>query len=216
MTEAQPKIVIIGAGEHARVIADAIRCSQTATLVGFVDASPALQGKTISGAPVLGTDEDLAALFAAQDYSHAVIGIGLLRGGKGARNRLAERLEALKIPAATIIHPRAIIAQDVSIGVGTVVMAGVIINTGAKVGQHVILNSGAIIEHDCQIGSFSHIAPGAILCGGVKVGSSSLIGPGAVCNLHIAIGDQATIGAGSVVIQPIENGATAKGNPARA
>lgn len=76
------------------------------------------------------------------------------------------------------IHPSAIIAAGVPIGVGTVVMAGVIVQTGSKIGQHVILNTGCTVDHHCVIGDYAHIAPGAHLCGGVIVGEGALVGVG--------------------------------------
>ena len=33
---------------------------------------------------------------------------------------------------ATLVHPTAVIAPDVTIGAGTVIMAGAIVNTGTK------------------------------------------------------------------------------------
>ena len=76
------------------------------------------------------------------------------------------------------VHPSAIIAEQVPIGVGTVIMAGVIVQAGAKIGQHVILNTGCTVDHHCVIGDYAHIAPGAHLCGGVEVGEGALIGVG--------------------------------------
>ena len=76
------------------------------------------------------------------------------------------------------IHPSAIVAPYVPIGVGTVVMAGVIVQTGARIGRHVILNTGCTIDHDCVLEDYVHIAPGAHLCGNVHVGEGTLVGVG--------------------------------------
>ena len=76
------------------------------------------------------------------------------------------------------IHPSAIIADGVPIGVGTVIMAGVIVQTGAKIGKHVILNTSCAVDHDCVIEDYVHIAPGAHLCGDVHIGEGTLVGVG--------------------------------------
>lgn len=98
-------------------------------------------------------------------------------------NRTRKRIEDARMENEghgwdAAIHPSAIIAARVPIGIGTVIMAGVIVQARTIIGRHVILNTGCTVDHDCVIGDYAHIAPGAHLCGGVHVGEGALVGVG--------------------------------------
>jgi len=77
-----------------------------------------------------------------------------------------------------LIHPSAVIGNDVSIGTGTVIMAGAVVQAHARIGAHVILNTHCSVDHHSVIGDYAHIAPGAHLCGHVEVGEGALVGVG--------------------------------------
>ena len=79
-----------------------------------------------------------------------------------------------------LIHPRAFVAREATIGPGTQLMAGAILQPYAQIGRNVIVNTGAQIDHHCCIGDHAHIAPGAILCGDVTVEAGAMVGAGAV------------------------------------
>lgn len=81
-------------------------------------------------------------------------------------------------PYQVLIHPSAIVAPDVVIGIGTVIMAGAVIQPGTRIGKHCIINTGATVDHDCVIEDYAHIAPGAHLCGHVHIGEGALVGVG--------------------------------------
>ncbi len=123
-------------------------------------------------------------------------------------------IKAVNAHWTSIIHPSAIIANDVFIGEGTVIMAGVIIQAGSKIGRHCIINSGSCIDHDCLLDDFVHIAPNAALAGGVTIGEGCLIGIGSSIIPNIRIGKWTTIGAGSAVIFDIPDFSIAVGVPA--
>ena len=55
------------------------------------------------------------------------------------RKRIQEMLDKKCI--VTLIHPDAVIAEDVKIGIGTMVMAGAVINLGTRIGQGCIINT---------------------------------------------------------------------------
>lgn len=133
-------------------------------------------------------------------------------------NNFIRRKISKKITLAnwsTLIHPSAIIAEDVKIGEGSVVMAGSIIQTGSIIGKHCIINTGACVDHDCLIGDFVHIAPNCGLAGGVSVGEGAFIGIGSSLIPNIVIGKWSTIGAGSIVINDQPDFCTSVGVPAK-
>lgn len=194
-------IVILGAGGHAKVIAD-ILISRSENFIGFLDDN--VQG-TVLGYPVLGKLAD-ACMY--QDKCSFIIGIG----DNCTRKKIAENF---KLRWHTAIHPNAIVARDVKISEGSVVMANAVINPAAKIGKHCIVNTASIIEHDNIIGDYAHISPNATLCGTVNIGALTHIGAGATVKNNISVCENCVIGLGSVVLNSITETGTYVGIPAR-
>lgn len=187
-------VIIIGAGGHARVIADIVKAAGD-NLLGHLD----------DHAPALGPVSDYVKF----PDAHFIIGIG----SAAVRRRIAERMTGVNW--YTAIHPTAIIGSSVTVGEGTAVMAGAMIGPGARIGTHAIVNTGAIVEHDNQIGDFAHISVGAKLAGTVTVGPDSWIGIGAVVSNNLSICGGCMVGAGAVVVKNLTEPGTYVGVPAR-
>jgi acetyltransferase EpsM len=205
------KLVVWGAGGHALVVADVLRCQGDYTICGFLDdTTPDRRGQPFGGAAVLGGQEQLDSL-RAQDIAHAIIAIG----DCAVRLALAKIIEEKGLMLATAIHPRAILAADVIIGAGTVIAAGAVINPAATIGRNVIINTSASVDHECTIDDGAHICPGARLAGKVKIGRGAWIGIGATVLPNVSIGEAAVIGAGAVVLNDVAPNAIAFGVPAK-
>lgn len=136
-------------------------------------------------------------------------------GENTIRARISDLLTSKDEQMQSVMHPKAIIASQVTIGEGTFVAAGAMINPLVHIGKAVIINTGAIVEHECNIGDFSHVAPGAVLAGNVHVGRNSFIGANAVIKEGVRIGDGAVVGAGSVVLKDVGDNHKIVGNPGR-
>lgn len=190
-------INLFGASGHAKVVMDIIAAQND--IVGCLyDDSPhydEINGKRVFNAADMIVEGPL------------IVSIGSCRIHKF----IAERYSHLEF--ATAIHPKAIISDTATIGMGTVVMPGAIINADVKIGRHCIINTKASIDHECKIGDYVHIAPGATLSGNIEVGDCSWIGVGACVKQGIKIGQNCMIGAGSVVIKDIPDNVVAYGNP---
>lgn len=189
-------VIVIGAGGHARVIADIIKKSGD-EIVGFLDDNADIQGKTIfDGKIVLGdTGEE-----SVKKYSDFYFIIGI--GNNKVRKIISEKYPYLKW--YTAIHPNAIIGTDVFVGDGTVIMAGVVINTGTVVGRHCIVNTCSSLDHDNILEDYVHISPGSHLAGTVKINEGTWICAGVTVINNITIGKNNIIGAGATVIKSIE------------
>lgn len=206
----QPRLVIIGAGGHGRVICDVLRLQGTAQVVGFVDDAPNLQGKTVHGLPVIGTTEDLAKLRRRRiDVFVAAIGDNAIRARK-----FAEATDAGLDPWDAI-HPSSIIAAGVTWAPGIQVVAGVVVNPDARLGSNVILNTACSVDHDCKIGDHCFVGPGARVGGTVSIEEGAFLGIGALVLPNLCVGQWSTVGAGAVVTRDVPPRCVVVGCPAR-
>lgn len=206
------EIVIIGAGGHAKVIIDIIlqrkkNLNDNLLIKGILDDSfSENEEKDLFGIPIIGKVNKVLELSSNIYYVIAI-------GNNGIRKKISQNYKKLKY--ITLIHPRAIIGENVSIGIGTVLMAGSIINSHTKIGKHCIINTGSIIEHDNIIEDYVHISPNVTLCGGVSIGQKSWIGAGATLIQGIKIEEKCIVGAGSVVIRNIKKMSKVIGIPGK-
>lgn len=186
-------VIIIGAGGHAKVIADIIYKSGD-NLIGFLDDNLANKGKEIYlGKKVIGTTKDIEIY----NKNYFIIGIG--------NNSIRKKINnENNLKLYTAIHPSAIIAEDVKIGTGSVIMAGVVINPGTVIGKNCIINTCSSLDHDNLLEDYVHISPGVHLAGTVSVKEGTWICTGAIVKNNITIGKNNIIGAGGVVIKNIE------------
>ena len=210
-------LIVLGGGEHARVVIDAARSQGDRWVVqGYV--APEAGAATTPDVPWLGDDATLAARLddlAPDDRPWLVLGFGGGETGGALAARIATTERFTDARWATIVHATAWISPSATLEPGAVVLAHVVVNTGARVGRHAIVNSAAVVEHDVVIGAGSHVAPGAVIGGGTHVHEHAFIGLGARVRDHIEVGAGAVVGMGAVVVESIEPGATVVGIPAR-
>lgn len=195
------KLIIIGAGGHAKVVSD-VAIKSGWTVLGFLDDN--LKNTNLPF-PILGGTSDSLHYITKSQFVLAI-------GNNATRKQMAERFN---LPWATIVHPTAQIGSDVRIGKGTVVMAHAVINPSTYIGQHCIVNTGAVIEHDNKIEDYVHISPHATLCGTVSVGMLTHVGAGATIKNNMTITNNCRIGAGAVVVSGICSSGTYVGIPAK-
>ncbi len=195
------KIVIIGAGGHGKVIADIAGKNGYEEIV-FLDDNAAI--RSCGRYPVIGPSSDAQTMDA-----DLIVGIG----DAGIRRRIQETLDEKHL--VTLIHPQAVIAEDVTIGKGSVVMAGAVINPGAEIGKGCIINTCASVDHDCKLGDFVHISAGSHIGGASAIGDQTFVGIGVTVSNQVEITQGCIIGAGAVVIRNIEEAGTYIGVPAR-
>ena len=205
------RVLILGAGGHAQVVADILLRAGEAGVpvkpIGYLDDNPALTGQSRLGLPILG------GLNQRHKIAHDAVILGV--GHNPTRMALFEELSQQGESFITACHPRAIIAPDVVLGPGTVVCAGAVINPDSRIGTNVIINTAASVDHHNRIGNHAHIAPGVHLGGDVVIGAGALVGIGATVMPQRNIGAWSTVGAGALVHQDVAARMTVIGTPAR-
>ena len=203
-----PRVLILGAGGHGKVVADLVR--EVAQLEGFAEQDEALLGTECAGAKiVMSQQEALASLARPEPQIYGVVAVG------HNPTRLSLALALGPGLASALVHPSAVVSPSASLAPGTVVMPQVVVNAQAQVGLGAILNTGCIVEHECSLGQGVHVSPGAVLCGQVTLGEGAWIGAGAVVIPGVHVGAGAVVGAGATVVRNVAAGVTVVGSPAR-
>ncbi|QAU33073.1 acetyltransferase [Janthinobacterium sp. 17J80-10] len=200
------KVLVAGAGGHAKVVIDAMRSAALPGELVVADDDGRKLGQVLLGHRVI------------TPLNSALEGVGAFHvaiGDNAVRARVTEYLAGLGLRLVSVVHPRACIAASASIGDGAFVAANAVLGPDANLGAGCIVNHGAVVDHDCQVAAFSHIAPGATLAGGVRIGSRVLIGAGANILPGVTIGDDCVVGAGAVVLHDLAPGSVHVGVPAR-
>ena len=207
------RLLILGAGGHAKVVAETAIASGFASSLAFLDDaySSADSSSSFLGWPVLGSlisslDEGFSS-----DFDAAVVAIGHAL----VRLRWIQNLQDAGYQLPVLIHPTAMVSPSSQLGPASVVFAQVAVQPHASIGTGVILNTGCSVDHDAQISDGVHICPGARVAGEVKIGDRSWIGIGASVIQQVSIGSDVTVGAGAAVIRDLPNSVTAVGVPAR-
>jgi acetyltransferase EpsM len=209
------ELVVIGGGEHGRVVLEAAMSRPDLfTVRGFLDPSSCEETRRRLEVTHLGGDsEGLALAASGRDDLLFVLGAGAV-GVSERRRQIVERYRQAGARWAVVVHARASVSPTARLGAGTVVMAGVAVNSGAEVGEHCVLNTGAVVEHDVRLGPFVQVCPAAAIGGGAEVGEGSYLGLGCRIRDHLVVGERATVGMGAAVVKPVPAGATVVGVPA--
>lgn len=200
------KLLIIGASGHGKVIADIALKMNKWQSIAFLDDNENV-GSSM-GIQII--DESASISKYIDDYDF-IVGIG----NNVIREKIQRQLEAEEASIPVLVHPSAIIGEQVYLEAGTVVMAGAVINCCTKIGKGCIINTASTVDHDNVIEDYVHVSPGAHLAGTVKVGRGTWLGAGSVVSNNINITHSCKIGAGAVVIRDITESRTYVGVPVR-
>lgn len=175
------KIVLVGAGGHAKSLIDVIELENRFRILGLIDN--AKKGDVL-GYKILGGDEILKEI--KSECANAIVAVGQIKSAK-TRILLFNKLKALGFDLPVIISPLAYVSKHASIGAGTAVMHCACINAGARVGENCIINTKALIEHDAVVGNNCHISTASVINGDAVVGDGVFFGSNATAKNGVII-----------------------------
>lgn len=199
------KLLIVGAGGHGKVVADAALKMQRWKEIYF------LNDFLVTDYPylIIGKFQDLNQFYG--EFTDVFVALG----NNQKRSELLLQAKKIGFKLQTIIHPTAIISNSTKIGEGSLVCAQAVLNPFSTVGIGCIINTAAIIEHDCIIDDYVHVSPNAALAGGVSVGAYSWVGIGSNIIEKIKIGKNVIVGAGAVILNDVQDNVKVVGVPAK-
>ncbi|MCV4341933.1 acetyltransferase [Pseudomonas capsici] len=205
------QLLIVGAGGFGREVhawlIDWVERNPGWNIAGFINDGPGSINRFGHYPDVVSTVDD----YEPRPEEYLVCAIG-----KPSDKRLVvEKLLAKGAQFFTLIHPSAIIGDNVTIGQGTVICPSTILSVDLHVGSFVTLNTACAVGHDASIGDFSTLCGHCDVTGGAVLEEEVFMGTHASVLPGVRVGKQAVIGAGSIVIRNIAAGTTVFGVPAK-
>lgn len=192
------RLVIVGGGEGAVQILDAISKIPTQQAVAIVDDNPTLQGRSVAGVPVVGP-VDAARVKQMIEQNQADGVVISVSTSIPFRQRIFDEWSALGIPFANVIHPSVQVGINVALGAGNVILAFCQLGPCATVGNNNFLSAYCSIEHHSTLGNHCSFGPGVITSSRANIGDRARFGTGIFIEPHITIGHDSVIGSGCIL-----------------
>ena len=196
------RILIIGGGNGAVQIIDALARLPQQRAVAILDDNAALHGKQVAGVPILGAIDlaRAAEMHAAGQFDAAVISIST---SIPARARFFEQWKGRDIPFANVIHPSCVVGLNVTWGEGNVVMALCHFGACATIGDNNFISAFCSIEHHCTLGSHCSLGPAVVTSSRVRIGDRVRFGTGIHIEPGIQLGEDSVIASGLAITQHV-------------
>jgi sugar O-acyltransferase (sialic acid O-acetyltransferase NeuD family) len=184
-------LLIIGAGGHGKVVAEAAELDERFGNIMFLDDR--IDAVRVLGHVIIGKLQEYEKF--AKQYEYAIVCIGVNEKRMEITQKLLEA--GYKVPV--IIHPKASVSKYSDIGDGSVILAGAVVNTNANIGMACIININSSVDHESIIDDGVHVCSGAVVRSGCRIGELSCIGAGAVVNSGIILKEKSILQAGMVI-----------------
>ncbi|GAA0083715.1 hypothetical protein UT300007_01540 [Clostridium sp. CTA-7] len=183
-------LLIIGAGGHGKVVAEAADLEKKYDKISFLDDKEGIEN--IYNFKVVGKIDRYIEFI--NEYKYAFVAIG----NNEKRLELIDKLISVGFNVPIIIHPKASVSKYSNIGLGTVILANAVVNVNTTIGNGCILNINSSVDHDCDISSGVHISSGAVIRSMVNIGELSIIDAGACVTAQKVLKEKSFLQAGKV------------------
>lgn len=202
-------LIIIGSGVYARRVINCIEVlikhGEEISIKGILDNN---EEKTeVKGYKIL-DKIDNANLY-NDEYTSFIIAI---KNNK-TRQEIADKFQ--EFDYYTVIHPKAHIGENVSIGKGSIIMDEAVIKNNTKIGSHVIINHRCIIDEEVIVEDYVNLLQSAALGKQVKVDSLTKIGRDVLVIAKISIGKKSIVKNASIVIEDVGDNYIIEGTTAK-
>lgn len=205
------KIVLVGSGQHARVVLYNLKAQGKYEVACFIDSDKNKVGTYVEGFLVEGTYDDMERIKNKYHTNKFFIAFGSMK----SRKQVFERFQREGWEAVNIFHPQAVISKDAKIGKGVLIECGCLITPNPVIGDNVVVNTGSQVNHDNIVENHVYIASGVVLSGGVTIKENTLLDDGVIVTLGRSVCNDCIIGAGAVVTKNITEPGDYIGVPAR-
>ena len=195
------KLIIVGAGGHAKTCLEVAESSKKFKIIGFIDNK--MKFDEIFSKLKIFNDRSLNTILKITKNIH--IGVGQIKSAK-LRIKLFKKYKNKGFCFPVLIHADAYVSKYSSVGEGTLVGINCIINANCKIGCNTIINNKSLIEHDTTIGDNCHISTGTIINGNCTVGDNTFIGSGSIIHNNISIGKNCVVASGSIIKKNLKAG----------
>lgn len=206
-------LVLIGAGEMARIACEYFEHDSDYDVVAFSVERAHLTEPEIEGRPVL-PYEELASAYKPADVELfvAIPATGLNR----LRTRLYEDGKRRGYRFASYVSSRAFVWRNARIGENSFIFEHNVIQPFVTVGNNCILWSGNHVGHRTVMHDHVFVASHAVISGFCEIGRSSFVGVNATFNDGVKVAEDNVIGSGALVVRDTEPGKIYVGSPAHA
>lgn len=205
------KIVLVGSGQHARVVLYNMREQGRYEVACFLDSDASKIGQMYEGYEIAGTYDNLDVIREKYGTNKFFIAFGNMK----YRKLVFEYFVDAGWESVNIIHPNTVVSDDTKMGKGVLIEAGSLICPNPVIGDNVVVNLGSQLNHDNVVEDHAFIAGGVILSGGVTIGQNTLLDDGVIVSKGKIVGGNCIIGAGAVVTKDIPDNSVAYGCPAK-
>lgn len=202
------KLVIIGAGETARLAYEYFTYDSNYTVCAFA-VSEEFKNKDIFYELPLISINDLLKCYPKEEYEVFVALIGDKENN--IRAYMCQQFKDIGYKLASYVSSRASVWHNVMIGDNCFIMENNILQPFSRVGNNVVMFAGSCLSHSSTIGDNCYISPNVTICGFAKIGKNTFIGANATVRDNVSIGDYNFICMGSIVTTDTKNKSKIKG-----